>query len=152
MVHYQHRQRGRAVIVWILAMTPLILAVLAYADQMVMLVPAAAIMLVSIVLFYALTVTIDERAITLSFGIGLVRRKIALADVSSCEIATCRWYYGYGIHYTPQGKLYNISGKLAVRLALRSGKAILVGTDEPDALCRALRQAANIPEAGKRPR
>ena len=146
MVHYQHKQAGRAVILWILAMTPLILAVLAYAGQVVMLVPAAAIMLISILLFYALTVTIDEQAITLSFGIGLVRKKIALAEVVSCEITTCRWYYGYGIHYTPQGKLYNISGKMAVRLAMRNGKAILVGTDEPEALCRAIRQAASIPQ------
>lgn len=146
MVHYQHKQAGRAVILWILAMTPLILAVLAYAGQVVMLVPAAAIMLISILLFYALTVTIDEQAITLSFGIGLVRKKIALAEVVSCEITTCRWYYGYGIHYTPQGKLYNISGKMAVQLALRNGKAILVGTDEPEELCRAVRQAAGIPQ------
>ncbi len=52
-----------------------------------------------------------------------------------------RWYYGWGIRLTPHGRLYNLSGLEAVEVQLNTGKKFRIGTDEPDALVRALRAA-----------
>ena len=49
-----------------------------------------------------------------------------------------RVWWGYGIHWTPSGWLYNVAGRHAVRLEVRGGRALMIGTDEPDALKAAI--------------
>jgi len=51
------------------------------------------------------------------------------------------WYYGWGIRLTPHGVLYNVSGFYAVELRLRTGKEFRIGTDVPQELDAAIRQA-----------
>jgi len=51
------------------------------------------------------------------------------------------WYYGWGIHLTPHGWLYNISGFLAVEIQMKSGKKYRIGTDEPKKLIEAIQQS-----------
>ncbi len=46
-----------------------------------------------------------------------------------------------GIHLTPEGWLYNVSGFRAVAVRLKSGKRFLLGTDEPERLCQAISRA-----------
>jgi hypothetical protein len=48
-----------------------------------------------------------------------------------------RWW-GWGIHPTPRGWLYNVSGLAAVEVALRNGKTIRIGSEEAIALAQAL--------------
>jgi hypothetical protein len=48
------------------------------------------------------------------------------------------WPYGWGIHRTPHGWLYNVSGWEAVEVALASGKRLRLGTDEPRRLTQVL--------------
>ena len=73
------------------------------------------------------------------FRTGFWRKRLARAEVeTAAEVGTQCWY-GWGIRYTPQGWMYNVSGLKAVKLTKRSGKTILIGTDEPDALLAALR-------------
>ena len=48
------------------------------------------------------------------------------------------WIHGWGIHRTPHGWLYNVSGWEAVEIALTSGKRFRLGTDEPQQLTQAL--------------
>ncbi|MBS1223341.1 MAG: hypothetical protein H6R24_19, partial [Proteobacteria bacterium] len=52
------------------------------------------------------------------------------------------WLYGWGIHRTPHGWLYNVSGWEAVEITLASGKRLRLGTDEPGQLTQVLRAAA----------
>jgi hypothetical protein len=54
------------------------------------------------------------------------------------------WYYGWGVRLTPHGILYNVSGLNAVELLLDDGRRVRVGTDEPDALVRALAGATRM--------
>ncbi len=68
------------------------------------------------------------------FGIGLIRKEIPLADVVRADLVRTRVMWGYGIHWTPSGWLYNVAGRHAVRLEVRGGKAVMIGTDEPEAL------------------
>ena len=61
-------------------------------------------------LFYGLTTKVTLDTITISFGIGLIRKRIELKRVKSIETVKSPWYYGWGIRIIPNGTLYNISG------------------------------------------
>ncbi len=101
--------------------------------------PAIVIVLAAGYVFGSLTTRVDHERFTFWFGPGWFRRSLPLDDIASCETATNRWWYGLGIHSTPRGMLYNVSGRLAVELTLVDGRRLRVGTDEPVALCQAIR-------------
>jgi len=88
--------------------------------------------------FGALTIEVDQERLAFWFGPGVVRKSFLLSDIASCRVVTNPWWYGWGIHLTPAGWLYNISGRQAVELQLRDGRRLRVGTDEPAELCRVL--------------
>ena len=48
------------------------------------------------------------------------------------------WIHGRGIHRTPRGGRYPVSGWEAVEIALASGKRLRLGTDEPRRLAQIL--------------
>ncbi len=101
----------------------------------------AGIMLLSTLLFGSLTVSLDQTHIALRFGIGVIRKRIALGEIRSYRQVRNPWYYGWGIHLMPGGWVYNISGLSAVELILEGGKYVRIGTDQPEVLEHALRQA-----------
>jgi hypothetical protein len=108
------------------------------------LLPVAVIFL-ALLLFGTLAVAVDERQLSLRFGIGLIRRNIPLADIRSFKAVRNPWYYGWGVRFNQAGRLYNVSGLSAVDLLLNDGKHVRVGTDEPEALVGALRRAIGEP-------
>jgi len=83
------------------------------------------ILLVCLVLFNKLRITIDDETLQASFG---------------CEPVRIRWWYGWGIHLTPYGWLYNASGFDAVAITLRDGRNFALGTDDPHGLVDAIRR------------
>ena len=83
----------------------------------------------------------DPEAIRLRFGIGLIRKRIPLADVRSWREVRNPWYAGWGIRLGPGYVLWNVSGRDAVELALANGRCFRIGTDEPAALAAALARA-----------
>ena len=97
-----------------------------------------AILLGAFALFWRLVVEVDGRAIRATFGVGLLRKSVPLADVRQADAIRTRVWWGYGIHWTPSGWLYNVAGRDAVRLELTGGRALMIGTDEPDALKTAI--------------
>ena len=99
------------------------------------------ILLVCLVLFYKLKVTIDDDTLCASFGPGIMRKRVRLAEIVACEPVRIRWWYGWGIHLTPFGWLYNVSGLDAVAITLRAGRKFALGTDDPHGLLAALRAA-----------
>ncbi len=88
--------------------------------------------------FSSLTVTADEQSLSWSFGSGFWKKTIARSDIISVEAVTTKWWHGWGIRWTPDGWLYNVSGFDAVAVTTRQGKTVMIGTDEPDALVAAL--------------
>jgi hypothetical protein len=103
---------------------------------------AVLIMLVAaLVLFATLTVEVTRDAVALWFGPGVVRKRFLLRDIASARPVRNRWYYGWGIRFTPHGWLYNVSGLGAVELQMRTGKRYRIGTDEPAALAAAVEAA-----------
>ena len=96
-------------------------------------------------LFGWLTVGVDERNLSIRFGVGLIRRTIPLATVRSWHAVRNPWSYGWGIRYYPQGTLYNASGLNAVELALTDGARVRIGTAEPAALLQVLTNRLGSP-------
>lgn len=95
-------------------------------------------MLVVALLFGALTVEVGGGQIVARFGIGLVKKRVPLADVRAAAVVTNPWYYGWGLRLIPGGTLYNVSGSRAVELVLSDGSVWRVGSDEPGALLAAV--------------
>jgi hypothetical protein len=83
---------------------------------------------------------VDEQRLSWRFGVGLIRKSVPIKAIQSFRAVRTRWYYGWGIRCTPHGWLYNVAGLSAIDVTLNSGKHVLIGTDEPDALERALQQ------------
>ncbi len=94
--------------------------------------------LVLLTLFHSLNVAVTREEINLRFGVGFIRKKIAVADIRSASVARNRWYYGWGIRVTPHGWLYNVSGLNAVEIDRTKGKNIRIGTNEPGELLAAI--------------
>jgi hypothetical protein len=102
-----------------------------------------------LLIFYKLTITIDDTHLTFSMGIGLVRKTYPLSDIESCKPVTNSVLSGVGIHMTSSGWLYNVSGKYAIELAFKSnGKKIRIGTDKPDEISNVVNKQINGSMAG----
>jgi hypothetical protein len=96
-------------------------------------------------LFATLSVRVDMTDVRLRFGIGLVQRRFAVADIIAFQEVTNRWSYGWGIRWYPGGTLYNVSGLSAVELCLADGSRVRIGTDDPSTLFLALESLLGAP-------
>ena len=85
-----------------------------------------------------LTVSVDDAAVVAQFGVGLIRKRIPLAEVQSFEAVRNPWYYGWGVRLIPGGWLYNVAGVSAVDFTTRDGRHVRIGTPEPEALISAV--------------
>jgi len=93
--------------------------------------------------FSRLTIKIDEETLLACFGIGLICKKVPLSEIVRCESIRIRWWYGWGIHLTPYGWLYNVSGLDAVAIMLRDGRKFALGTNDPNGFTSAVRRSIN---------
>ena len=145
---YRHAQPGWSMLLLVGGTALVIIALMLPGAPQVGL-PVAVGLLVLGLLFHRLVVEVDERCVRLAFGVGLVRRSIPLAEIVDARPVTNRWWYGWGLRLTPHGWLWNVSGLDAVEITYRSGRRFRIGTDEPEALTRAVRRAVGL--AGEPP-
>ncbi len=142
---YRHRQTSRVIPTLLVAGALLAAAGVwlrpeAPTPFRVVLSGVALILLVCLGLFASFTVEVDARRIWLGFGPGWVHRTIALSDIRDAHPVRNPWYYGWGIRLVPGGWMWNVSGLDAVELEFRDGRRFRIGTDEPEALARAIRR------------
>jgi hypothetical protein len=88
--------------------------------------------------FSSLTVEVTLARLTWFFGPGLLRKSIEREAIIGVTTVRNPWWYGWGIHLTPRGWLYNVGGLDAVELALSTGSTLRIGSDEAAALAKAL--------------
>ena len=144
MTRYEHTQIGHVIISSLL--TLILIASCGLIGSSFHREPAvivSIILLVCLVLFYKLRITIDDQTLWASFGPGIIRKRVRLADIVGCEPVGIRWWYGWGIHLTPCGWLYNVSGFDAVAITLRDGRKFALGTDDPQGLTEAITAATS---------
>ena len=139
MTRYEHTQIGHVIIWSLLAIILLASGGLIghHAGPAII----SIILLVCLVLFYRLKITIENEILCASFGPGIIRKKMQLTEVVGCDPIRIHWWYGWGIHLTPYGWLYNVSGFDAVAITLRDGRKFALGTDDPHGLVAAIRNS-----------
>jgi hypothetical protein len=139
--HYRHTQVGWVILGVMAAILAFVWSRLPPEAVAAAAFPLALVTGLTLLVFSALTVEVDAEAVSLQFGIGLVRKRISLAEVRSWREVRNPWYTGWGIRLGPGYVLWNVSGPNAVELALASGRCFRVGTDEPAPLAAALVRA-----------
>ncbi len=137
-LRYRHTQFGTVIVVSLLLSAVLFAGLGMMTGLMPLAVIGPALMTVFLALFFSLTVEIDATHLSFRFGIGLIRKRVPLAEIVEVQPVRNHWLYGWGIHRTPHGWLYNVSGWEAVEIALASGKCLRLGTDEPRKLAQAI--------------
>jgi hypothetical protein len=140
-MHYRHTQFGTAMVVSLLIGIAVIVVLIALTDLHWVTIPVLVFLAVMLPLFYSLTVEIDEERLRFRFGVGPLGKTIPLSEIEKAEPVTNRWSHGWGIHRTPQGWLYNVSGLDAVEVTLKSGERLRIGTDRPTELVEAINRA-----------
>jgi len=95
--------------------------------------------------FATLTASIDENYLRIKFGYGIFAKKFALNQMDSVQAVKNHWYYGWGIRLWlwPKMWIYNVSGFDAVEITMKNGKVCRIGTDVPEELETAIKQAIN---------
>jgi len=92
-------------------------------------------LIITYLLFYGLTTKIENGLLTVSFGVGLIRKRIQLHRIKKVATIVNPWYYGWGIRFIPNGMLYNMSGSDGVELQFNdTGRIIRIGTRDSDRL------------------
>lgn len=135
---YKHTQVGYVIIVALGAAVVMIgnLAVATKFNPGTLLL--LAFMILCLLAFATLTVQVNDQAITIRFGIGLIRRSFLLQDVQAYRAVKNPWYYAWGIHVIPGGWIFNVSGWEAVELQMKNGKKYRIGTDDVQGLASAV--------------
>lgn len=101
----------------------------------------------------ALRVEVLSDSVSIAFVTSLVpllRVTISLEKILSAEAVTyrpIRDYGGWGLRVGRKGLAYNVSGNRGVRLKMREGRDVLVGSKEPERLALALQQV--LAEVGR---
>ncbi len=90
----------------------------------------------TLVFGHALTLKVDEKGVEWYFGFGFLRKRVGFDEIISVQKVQVVNSLSYGVNFTKRGMLYNVSGKDAIRLHLKTpwskGKIIEVGTDRAD--------------------
>ena len=141
-MRYRHTQTGILGPIVAGTLVVIVIAVITGAapplGQSLLLVAFAVVMTLVLLAFNRLTVTVDDEAVTATFGWGWPRRRIDLADIDTAAAVRNSWWYGYGIRLTPRGWMFNVWGLDAVEIRMTDGRAFRIGTDEPGDLVAAL--------------
>ena len=89
-------------------------------------------------LFGGLTTKVGPESVTLSFGVGIIKKSISLENIEAAEAVRNSWWYGFGIRLTPHGWMWNMNGLSAVESTYKTGKKFRIGTKNPEELLEAL--------------
>ena len=135
---YRHTQTGTITLVAAVAALAVAVFTIAWVGPRAVLWPVIAVAVLGMFAFSSMTIEVDQSRFAFWFGPGWIRRSFGLAEIRSWAVVKNPWWYGWGIHLTPYGWLYNVGGSGAVQLELHDGRRLRVGTDEPERLSEAI--------------
>lgn len=88
-------------------------------------------LLIPALLFYQLTVKVDRKHVSIVFGVGAIRRKWKIGAIEKAEAVRNTVMHGWGIHFSMNTTIYNVSGFDAVEISFRNSKRkVRIGTAE----------------------
>ena len=88
-------------------------------------------MILMVILFGTLTLSVDDEYVTFSFGIGLIRGKYKIDEITVCRPLSY-FALGWGIRFRPGVTIFNVSGNKAIEIRRRGKRDIWIGTEFPD--------------------
>lgn len=100
-----------------------------------------AVLAIVVILFYKFVISIDDKTIQLSYGIGIISTKIRPENIHGLSKVKVPFYFGLGIRFTPKGVLYNIKNNDAILMKYSEGgknKTIMIGSDQCEKLIEAI--------------
>lgn len=113
-----------------------------------------AILLAVMLLFTSQTLVVTEDALHIVLFRGIYTRRVSLLEIAESRPARIPWY-AVGVKSARRGWLYSVASGDGVELALRNGRRLVLGTDDPQGLasalrerCRALSGSEPAPERG----
>ena len=96
-------------------------------------------MILPLALFYEMDTYMDDAHLKVSFGVGFIKKKIALSDIYSVSIVKLKWYHGTGVRSQSRGMLYRARFTDAVELRLKgSNRTIQIGSKDVEQLKQAI--------------
>ena len=102
-------------------------------------------MAICLLIFYKLTIYLNDSSISFKLGIGLITRKYMITDIQSCKAVRNDPLSGIGIRMIPGGWLYNVSGLNAIELTFKNKKSkVRIGTDKPDEIAEILSRMIKV--------
>lgn len=139
MKQYTHTQIGYLLII-VFSVALILIGTLVFRTNFTLgLIFVFAFMVLCLAAFATLTVEVNDQALNLKFGIGLIRKRFLLKEVEAYRAVKNPWYYGWGIHVIPNGWIFNVSGWEAVELQMKNGKKYRIGTDDAEGLANAVK-------------
>jgi hypothetical protein len=104
---------------------------------------------ICLLIFYKLTISINDTHLSFKLGIGLVSRKYPLTDIKTCKPVRNSLFYGVGIRLLPDGWLYNVSGCYAIELTFKNRKSrVRIGTDQPEEIASVINKMIEEDKTG----
>lgn len=108
-------------------------------------------LLICLLIFYKLTITINNSFISFRMGIGLVSRKYLISDIKNCKPIKNSMLTGVGIRMLHNGWLFNVSGLHSIELSFKNRKSVVrIGTDKPEEIATEINKLIG-PENGVNP-
>lgn len=91
--------------------------------------------IIILLLFYRMKTAVGSKEIIVSYGIGIVKKRIQLKDIDEIVVARNKWQYGLGIRFLKGGTLYNIHSLNGIELRFKNrDRFIRIGSREPEKL------------------
>ncbi|VAW11740.1 hypothetical protein MNBD_BACTEROID03-215 [hydrothermal vent metagenome] len=95
-----------------------------------------------IAIFYKMVIEIKENVLTISFGVGLIKKRLDMNNIrkDTIDIRKIPLYYGAGIRITPFGTLYNVtSGQAVTFTTKKENKRFAIVTQDSSRLIEILK-------------
>jgi hypothetical protein len=106
-------------------------------------------LLISLLIFYKLTITINNTTVAFKLGVGWIGKSYKISDIKSCKTVSNSPINGIGIRMLSNGWLFNVSGFKAIELQFNNKKSVVrIGTNKPDEisqLIQSLLVGGNVP-------
>jgi len=100
---------------------------------------------ICLLIFYKLTIYLNDTSISFKLGIGLITRNYLITDIQSCKTVRNDPLFGIGIRMIPGGWLYNVSGLNAIELTFKNKKSkVRIGTDKPGEIAKILSRMMKV--------
>ena len=103
-----------------------------HGPELVPLLFVSVLLLFTLLLFYKITITVDDKYLSFSMGIGLIKKSWPLSVLKSCLPVRNFPLSGFGIRHISNGWLYNVSGLSAIEISFHGRvNVVRIGTDRP---------------------